>query len=317
VTATTDGQNRQLSFSASDTGHVAYASGPVPHSQLTWYDRSGARGQSVGPAAQVRDPEISPNGLSLALSYVDAETNFNNIWIADLRRNGVLSRLTSGWAIGPLWSADGARLAFGALPQGRLDIMAQNAEGSGAPAPLLISPDWNLPADWTGDGTLVYDAVSPAMGWDIMAMPATGDRKPVPVVTTPFHTWQSQISTDSRWLAYMSDESTPPDVYAQAFPSGAGKVRISTGDGRWPRWSRDGRELYYVAIDGTLTAVGLDVRDGRLVVGASRPIVKVPMMDFTVWHAPYDVSADGRFVINTSLVNVTAAPISVIANWKN
>jgi Tol biopolymer transport system component len=139
----------------------------------------------------------------------------------------------------------------------------------------------------------------------------------VAVVATPFHTWQSQVSTDGRWLAYTSDESVPPDVYAQAFPGGANKVRISTGGGRWPRWRRDGREVYYVALDGTLTAVGVEVRDGRLVVGTPRAILKVPVMDLTVWHAPYDVNADGRFLINVLTVNPTAAPITIISNWKN
>jgi hypothetical protein len=50
---------------------------------------------------------------------------------------------------------------------------------------------------------------------------------------------------------------------------------------------------------------------------ATTPIVKVPMINFTVWHAPYDVGADGRFLINTSLVSPTAAPITVISTWKN
>jgi eukaryotic-like serine/threonine-protein kinase len=316
VKANTGGKGQFVSLSASATGRVAYGSGPLPQSQLIWYERSGARGQPVGPAGLVRDPEISPDGQSVALSRVD-ESGLDNVWIADLRRNGVLSRLTSGWAIGPLWSSDGARLAFAAVPEGRMDIVVQNADGNGTAAPLVRSPDWNLPADWTRNGFLVYDAVSPATGWDIMAVPGTGDRKPVTVVATPYHTWQSQVSADGRWLAYTSDESAPPDVYAQAFPGGAGKVRISTGGARWPRWSRDGREVYYVAIDGTLTAVGIDVRDGRLVVGTPRAIVRVPMMEFSVWHAPYDVSADGRFLINVSLVTPTAAPITVISQWKN
>jgi Tol biopolymer transport system component len=167
------------------------------------------------------------------------------------------------------------------------------------------------------DGILVYEALSPATGWDIHATTiGTADRKSIPIVTTPFHSWGSQVSPDARWIAYALDESTPPDVYAQAFPGGAGKVRITTGGDRWPRWSRDGRELFYIAVDDTLTAVGIEVRDGRLEVGGTTPLFKVRTMEAAVWHAPYDVAADGRFLINTALVDVTASPITVVVNWK-
>ena len=264
----------------------------------------------------MRDPQISPDGHSVALAYADPETNIENIWVADLRRDGVLSRLTSGWAVGPLWSADATRLAFGAVPKGTLDIVIQAADGSGTPETLISTDDWNMPADLTRDGHVVYDAVSRTTGWDVMAIPLTGDRKPIAIVATPFHTKHSQVSADGKWVAYSSDESTPPDVYVQPFPSGTGKVRITTGGGRWPRWSRDGRELYYIAGNGALTAVSMEVRDGRLTVGTPRHLFKVPMMELNIWHAPYDVTADGRFLINTSLVNVTDEPITVVLNWR-
>jgi Tol biopolymer transport system component len=228
----------------------------------------------------------------------------------------VLTRVTSGWAVSPLWAADNARLAFLTVPQGNTDIVVEAADGRGKPEVLVSTPEWSFPADLTRDGHLVYDTVSPVTGWDIAAVPLTGERKPIPVVTTPFHTWQSQVSPDSRWIAYSSDESTPPDVYVQPFPSGAGKTRVSTGGGRWPRWSRDGRELYYVAGTDALIAVSITQQDGPLAIGTPREIVRVPMMAFGVWHAPYDVGPDGRLLINTSLVNVTAEPITVVVNWR-
>ena len=324
VTPDTGGEPRRLMFSVSRDGRLAFASAPEPRSQLVWYDRSGTRGQPLGPAARgVRDPEISPDGLSVALSYVDVETSLQNIWIADLQR-GVFSRLTTGWAISPLWSPDSTRLAFAAVPTGTLDVVVQtiggkdaSIGGTDAEEALVTSPDWNLPAAWTKDGFLVYDALSPATGWDIHATAiGAAERKSIPIVTTPFHSWASQVSPDSRWIAYVSDETTPPDVYVRPFPGGAGQVRITTGGGRWPRWSRDGRELYYIGVDDTLTAVGLEVRDGRLVVRGTTPRFKVRTMEAAIWHAPYDVAADGRFLVNTALVDVTASPIIVVVNWK-
>ena len=317
VTPETGGQPRRLAFSVSRNGRLAFASAPEPRAQLVWYDRSGTRGQPVGPEARgLRDPEISPDRRNVALSYVDVETGLQNIWITDLQR-GVPSRLTTGWAVGPLWSPDSSRMAFAAVPTGTLDVMVQHIGGSGTAEPLITSPDWNFPAVWTRDGFLVYDSVSPVNGWDILAQAINAkDRKPIAVVTTPFHTWQGQVSPDSHWIAYSSDETTPPDVYVQAFPGGAGKARISTAGGRWPRWSRDGRELYYIAVDGTLTAAVVEVREGRFEVRATTPLFKVRTMEEGVWHAPYDVGADGRFLVNDMLVDVTASPITVVVNWK-
>jgi Tol biopolymer transport system component len=317
VAVTADpGADTHINYSVSQTGRVAHATGPNAKSQLIWYDRTGARAQPIGPIGKLRDPEFSPDGHYLALSYADRETGLDNIWIADLRRGGVLTRLTSGWAVGPLWSGDSTRLTFGAVPKGTLDIMMQAADGSDLPETVLSTPEWNFPADLTRDGHLVYDAVSPTTGWDIMAMSLTGDRKPIPIVTTPFHTRQAQVSPDGRWIAYRSDESTPPDVYVQPFPTGTRRIRITTGGGRWPRWSRDGRELFYIGGDGALTAVSIEVRDGRLTPSEPRQLFKVPMMELNIWHAPYAVSADGRFLINTSLVKVTEPPIIVVLNWR-
>jgi hypothetical protein len=60
----------------------------------------------------------------------------------------------------------------------------------------------------------------------------------------------------------------------------------------------------------------VETREGRLTIGDPRPILRVPIMELNIWHAPYAVSADERFVINTSLVNVTEPPITVVLNWR-
>jgi Tol biopolymer transport system component len=156
VTPETGGEPRRLFFSISRDGSLAFASAPEPRSQLVWYDRSGTRGQPLGPAARgVRDPEISPDRRSAALSYVDVEMGIQNIFIADLQR-GVFSRLTTGWAISPLWSPDSTRVAFAAVPTGTLDVVVQSIGGKDASIggkdadrALVTSPDWNLPAAWT------------------------------------------------------------------------------------------------------------------------------------------------------------------------
>jgi hypothetical protein len=56
-------------------------------------------------------------------------------------------------------------------------------------------------------------------------------------------------------MAYMSNESKGSEVYVAGFPAMNGKWQISANGGRWPVWSRDGRELYFVGGDNKLMAV--------------------------------------------------------------
>ena len=85
-----------------------------------------------------------------------------------------------------------------------------------------------------------------------------GDRTPIPLLTSEFSERTGQVSPDSRWLAYASDESGRAEVYVQAFFPGnrakAGKWQISTAGGSQPRWRGDGKELFYVAPDRKLMA---------------------------------------------------------------
>jgi hypothetical protein len=74
-------------------------------------------------------------------------------------------------------------------------------------------------------------------------------------VRTPFNEEFGQLTHDGRWLAYQSNESGCTEVYIQPFLGTGSKAAVSTGGGIAPRWRRDGRELFYLAPDGSLIAV--------------------------------------------------------------
>jgi hypothetical protein len=52
------------------------------------------------------------------------------------------------------------------------------------------------------------------------------------------------VSPDGRWLAYVSTASGQQEVYVREM-DGTGQWQISTRGGVGPRWSGDGRELFY------------------------------------------------------------------------
>jgi hypothetical protein len=131
--------------------------------------------------------------------------------------------------------------------------------------------------------------------------------------------WSGQLSPDNRWMAYTSDESGHDEVYIRSFPSADGQQRISLDGGDQPRWRGDGKDLFFVALDGTM--MGVPVRAGAgsnpsLELGAPLPLFETHMVRVQFLYG-YDVMADGkRFLINSATNGlVSAPPLNVAVNW--
>jgi hypothetical protein len=121
-------------------------------------------------------------------------------------------------------------------------------------------------------------------------------------------------SPDGKWIAYYSNETGRQEIYVAPFPGPGEKKRVSASGGVVPRWRRDGRELFYVALDGTLMAAAVAVRNGVLeVTNDSRLFGVLP----TAAGYPYDVSADGqRFLTVVAGPGVSTAQLTVVRNWR-
>jgi len=162
---------------------------------------------------------------------------------------------------------------------------------------------------------LIY-VMNGELAWDLWAMDlATG--APRALIATPNNEIQGRLSPDAKWLAYASDEAGRWDVYITAFPSGVGKWQVSTGGGSHPEWRADGKELFFIAADGRLTAAS--VRIGAAPeIGAREPLFQT-RLSFPVapFRADYAVSADGqRFIINTPVPDATPQSITVVVTQQ-
>ena len=143
-------------------------------------------------------------------------------------------------------------------------------------------------------------------------MPLEGDRKPFVFLKTNFDERRGTFSPDERWVAYQSNESGGrPEIYIQSFPAPGAKKQISIAGGAQARWSRDGKELYYVAPDLTLMAVPIKSAGSSLETGAPVPLFQMRVA--TQDGRSYSVSADGRFLVNVAAGEQT--PITVFLNW--
>jgi len=303
-------------FSVSADGRVAYRAGGNEPTQLTWFDRTGkVLGVAGAPEVDLSLPELSPDGRQVAFER-SLQRNLN-IWGMDLV-HGRLTRLTFDAADrSPVWSPDGTRIAFSSSRKGpQPDLYLKPSTGAAATEELLLqTPNLKRPQDWSRDGRfLLYFELDPKTARDLWVLDMSG-RKPRVFVNTPYEERIGQFSPDGRWIAYETNESGEFQVVVQPFPEPSRKWQISTTGGTQPRWRADGMELYFIAPDGKLMAVPVTAPGATFEAGT--PVALFPTRIGTPIIKPdYAVSRDGRFLINQTVEEATAMPITLILNWK-
>jgi len=304
----------QGQFSASENGILAYTSGASFGSnvQLTWFDRTGKPGSTVGTPGPIGGASLSPDDSKVAIDRQDA-SGLWDIWLNDLAR-GTTSRFTFGPGSrqNPLWSPDGSEIVFISNRNNNLETSRKSASGVGQEEVLDKEQRPHRADDWSRDGRyLIEEVVDPRTNNDVWVLPIFGDRKPFPYINTEFRELNAKLSPDGRFLAYVSDESKRNEVYVQTFPEHGGKWQISTGGGDHPVWSRDGRELYFISADRKMMAVEVKGDGKRFEASVPKPLFEVREA------GQFDVSKDGRFLIHVPQDQAAAnVPLTVIVNWQ-
>lgn len=145
----------------------------------------------------------------------------------------------------------------------------------------------------------------------------TGERRAAPFVQSEANEAHGAFSPDGRFVAYASDSTGRPEVYARAFPSGEGPWQVSTGGGDQPRWRGDGRELFYVSADEHLMVANVSSGAG-FKAGTPQQLfrLRIKRPNLQGSRNAYDVSPDGRrFLVNQLVEDPAKATITVVVNW--
>jgi serine/threonine protein kinase len=308
----------------SQTGLLVYASGGNgADNQMAWYDRGGKSLGSVGLPGVILDPAISPDEKSVL--FRRNSHSGSDLWLWDLTRQSEQRFTTDpSYNFAPFWSPQGDRIVFASIRDGFANLYQKATNGTGKDEQLFANSNSKYPTQWSRDGRfIVYSEDDPKTGRDIWVLPMDGvtDRKPVPFLRSKFDEFHGQLSPDSHWIAFTSDESGRREVYVQPFPEGEGRTKISTAGGEQPRWRGDGKELFFVNADGKMMAVTMKVTAGTKPViepGRTQALFEARLArPLTIQTFEYDVTADGKRFLLDTVGGDSSSPevLNVAVNW--
>jgi Tol biopolymer transport system component len=295
---------------------LAYTSGKYRRVQLTWVNRTGRPLQTLGEVGVYFDPFLSADGTMLALERHDSGRGSGDIWTVDLAR-GAFSRLTSapGYETTPVWGPD-RRVAYASDQTEAPSIYVNSSTAASAESLLISPPTRSFPLDWSQDGRYVVFMLNGSSTRNDVWIYDAERKSSRPLLASAFNEGWARISPDGRWIAYVSDESQQREVYVRSFPEGPVKLQISTAGGGEPQWRADGRELFYIAPDNTITSV--DVRSTATSFDASKPagLFTANVDQNKSVRNQYAVSRDGQRFLVLSVVDRNGSPIVAILNWR-
>jgi Tol biopolymer transport system component len=297
-----------------------------------------------GPVGNYRGVEVSPDTARIAVHR--HEVTGGDIWV--IEPSGSETRLTWNAAqhnASPIWSPDGRDIAYSSVRNGKPGLYRKRSDGSGAEELLHEAAVPVAPMSWSPDGkSIVFGVQDPKSRGDPWLL-SLAEKKAVPLLATPALETHAQISPDGKWIAYSSDEvGNRREIHVQPFPTGHGRWQISDAGGDWPRWRKDGRELYYHSVGptvnpqtagnpvfvGPLSVVSVNGAGGSFEHGAPKVFLNVRAINLPHssgdYHT-YAVSPDGnrflyfQFVLPTATNTLVsgspdhASGLVVAVNW--
>jgi serine/threonine-protein kinase len=305
--------------SVSHDGTLVFMSGSssAPR-QFVWADREG-RIEPIGDP----DPDLSavcaiaPDGRRIAMARTEGSNV--DLWIMDAVR-ATSTRLTFDDRIEqwPTWTPDGESIVYHARTTaggGGEDfrILRRRADGTG--------PTDTLATGWCAsvspDGQHVLFSLG-LFGEANLASVSIDGGEPAVAFTEQGTQMSPAVSPTGNYVAYTSFESGgQQQIYLKRYPSWQGKWQVSIGGGDWPRWSDDGKRLFYLNKDDFFEVE---------VSGSVTPTLSRPTKLFTREAVGrmfpgaglmFDVTDNGsRFIWRADVENNSAdRSITVVQNW--
>ena len=303
--------------SVSSDGTLLFVRAESTAKQLGWVNRKGEVSRLLGGSMQSPEgPAVSPDGRKIALSIF--ESGIWEIFVLDGERSTRVTFAERKVKLTPSWSPDSRYVFFSQLNPDQ--IWKVPADGSGKARLLVggyrpyVSPDGRfLVFQLRGQGKNLSDIVYTALANPDAAIEPDSVRT---IVEGPGDDLQGVLSPDGRYMAYQSDESGGYQIYIRRFPDGEGKWQASVAGGAFPRWSRDGRELFFSDLS-TNDLMVVPVQPGaNITLGSPQRLFSANTIGAELSQG-FDVAPDGKefVVVLNGTSSGTEKGISIVQNW--
>jgi serine/threonine-protein kinase len=297
----------------SANGTLAYVPGGQQKTRyrLAWLNRDGTTVTLPLEPRAYRAPRLSPDGRFIAVTLEEQATT--SIWLYDIARE-TFTRLTPRGESTrtPIWSPDGRRLAYWSETEKGLFMMPIDITGS--PTRLTeVDNREQYPNAWSPDGAqLLFLQGAPDLDLFVVSTASPHDVRPIAV--GPSGDVEADVSPNGRWVAYVSFDGREPEVVAGSLEAATGRRPVA-GGGRYPIWSRDGRELLYLN-DGAIHRIGMDPATG-LATGKPTRVVDLPRRMNAVRQLSSAPDGTRFLMMETVEADDQASEIRIVLNWMD
>ncbi|NIL99646.1 MAG: protein kinase [Acidobacteria bacterium] len=269
----------------------------------------------IQPGA-VLNVSISPDGKKIALNMSGMSTY--DVWVYDLDRENRTRLTFEGDNQAPIWGPEGRFVYYSSERDGRTRAFRKQADGSGDEELM-----WEVDGVSVGVQDVAPDGKTLLLTYygenkaDLYTLDLTDPAaEPRPLLDGPFEEDLARFSPDGRWLAYTTDEPGSFEVYVRPASGSGGQWQISSEGGVLPRWSHDGKQMFY-RIGRRMFVVDVEAGEGTTAFRSSNPRLVFDDLERARLTSGYDILPDGESIV-VPQPNQKDAPldsITVLVNW--
>ena len=296
-------------FALSETGTLLYlAARPSEGRRLILAGFDGVGDSVPLQPRDFLDPKWSPDGRRLAFQ------DGGNIYSYDMELGSTPRQLTfdgTNWF--PVWSPDGTRVAFSSLREGTdgFDIFVKSVDDD-TPDEMMLQLEKNqYTRQWLADDLIMFE--NGDGNGDLWWVDATGSGDAGPYLESEADLDDITVSPDGAWAAYQSIETGIEEIYVRSFPEPRQRIPVSDGGGQFPRWSPDGRTIYYWHAENapvdTLYAARINTEPSFSVLS------RQPVLVGTYLAESWDLHPEGDRIVAVEGGDSSRGRVILIQNW--